>query len=451
MSARHIDLLSALVARAGHILTKDELISVAWSDVAVTDNSLEQAISSLRRTLGAALIETQPRRGYRFVADVTKTDYRETDAALDALLAPHRAWIEGRAALETLEAGRIQHAREVFEGVLAVAPDQAAAHVGLANACVFAFETTRADASPDRRALAEAETHAREACRLDPGYGEAWATLGFVLERTGNHADARAALRRATTLEPDNYRHHLRLAYSSWGEERLRASSRTCALVPDFPMAHWLASTVHVGRQAFSEAERELAAGLAVQEKQASSASRFGAVALHWLSGLLHLARDEDEPALACFERELANEPQALLYTRECCANTHYAIGALHLRRGRHELAAAAFERTVARMGAHPLARIALAHLQGGVRLRSISSQLSTPVTSAPVDAALCRAVALTLAGRFLEGAGLVEDALDAAPPGHAGWVLPVEPLLNVQARSDDWSGALMRLRARAT
>ena len=57
-------------AKPGQILTKDSLIEAAWRDVAVTDNSLEQAVSGLRRLLGAEYIETHARRGYRFAADV---------------------------------------------------------------------------------------------------------------------------------------------------------------------------------------------------------------------------------------------------------------------------------------------------------------------------------------------------------------------------------------------
>ena len=41
--------------------------------------------------------------------------------------------------------------------------------------------------------------------------------------------------------------------------------------------------------------------------------------------------------------------------------------------------------------------------------------------------------------------------ALTDAPPGNAGWLLPVEPLLNVRANPDAWAAALSRLRARAT
>lgn len=453
--ARHVDLLSALVSQAGRILTKDQLVDAAWGDVSVTDNSIEKAIGSLRRLIGPEVIETQPRRGYRFVGEVRRVGLRETDAAIEALLAPHRAWIEGRAALETLEGPQIQHAREVFEHVLAVAPDQAAAHVGLANACAFQFEMTRTDAAPDREALVRADAHAREACRLDPGYGEAWATLGFILERTGQPVDARAALRRAVSLEPDNWRHHLRLAYGSWGEERLRASRRTLALLPGFPMAHWLAATVHVARQVFGEAQRELTTGLSTQAAEPPADARFGAVALHWLSGLIHLSQDEDDAALEAFERELAQETRGLLYARECSANVEYAIGALHLRRGRGQPAAAAFERALTRVPGHGLARVGLAHAltRGGARTSGAgaASAWNGPAASAPtVDEAVCRAAALTLEGAIQPAAALVQAALDAAPPGQAGWMVPLDPLLYVQAHPTVWASVLARLRARA-
>lgn len=83
------------MTHAGQVLSKDALIEAVWPDVAATDNSLEQAISNLRRTLSSSCIETQARRGYRFIAEVTRLDRRESDEGIDALMAPHRAWLEG--------------------------------------------------------------------------------------------------------------------------------------------------------------------------------------------------------------------------------------------------------------------------------------------------------------------------------------------------------------------
>ena len=61
------------------------LVAAAWADVAVTDNSLAQAIVQLRRTIGDAWVSTHPRRGYRFDGAVARLALRESDDAIDAL------------------------------------------------------------------------------------------------------------------------------------------------------------------------------------------------------------------------------------------------------------------------------------------------------------------------------------------------------------------------------
>jgi DNA-binding winged helix-turn-helix (wHTH) protein len=225
---RQVDILRLLVARAGEIVPKDDLIGAAWKDVSVSDNSLEKAMSILRLQLGpspdgAPYIETHARRGYRFRVDVTSTVGRQSDDTLAALLQPYQVFLEGRAAIETLDAEAVRRARTAFEEVVASSPDYAPGHLGLANAHALLFDATRAHDTPDISALQAALHHAREACRLAADSGEVWATLAFVLSRTGQ-TDAVAAGRRATTLEPDNWRHHLRLAYASWGEARLRSA-----------------------------------------------------------------------------------------------------------------------------------------------------------------------------------------------------------------------------------
>lgn len=67
--------LLALVERSGQIVEKDELIKEVWPETIVEENNLTQYISALRKTLGDGrhehrYIETIPRRGYRFAADV---------------------------------------------------------------------------------------------------------------------------------------------------------------------------------------------------------------------------------------------------------------------------------------------------------------------------------------------------------------------------------------------
>ena len=75
LSPRPFDLLLYLLRHPARLVTKDELLNALWPNVAVTENTLMQAVSDLRRTLsdkpGAPqFIETVPRRGYRWIATV---------------------------------------------------------------------------------------------------------------------------------------------------------------------------------------------------------------------------------------------------------------------------------------------------------------------------------------------------------------------------------------------
>lgn len=439
---RHLEILLQLAANAGRTISKDDLIAAAWQDVAVADNSIEQAISSLRKTLGAQAdgapyIETLTRRGYRFNAAVERGKSRESDASLDALLAPYRAFVEGRAALETLDRDAVTRARAAFAQALHAEPDYAAAHVGMANACALSFESTRAHAAPDVEALRRAVHHAREGCRLDPSSGEAWSTLAFVLHRNSSAAEGIAAARKAVTLDGGNWHHHLRLAFVSWGEERLRAAHRVLTLCPGLALAHWFAATVFVARQAFDAAMEELRAGCASQDAQHSEGGRFKAVGLHLLHGLVLAARGDEDGALKEFTRELDFEDDGQLYARECAANAWYAIGAIRLRAGCREDADAAFREALNRVPGHPLASA----------LCGATQQL--PMTNI-VDVAMAAAAALVLDGKHDAAARLCGEALVQAEPGPAGWILPVDPLLNPLGHADAWARTLAILRARA-
>jgi DNA-binding winged helix-turn-helix (wHTH) protein len=67
------DLLQVLVEHHGHLLSKEELLAELWRDTTVEETNLSNNISTLRRVLGdhdQQFIETQPKRGYRFVAPV---------------------------------------------------------------------------------------------------------------------------------------------------------------------------------------------------------------------------------------------------------------------------------------------------------------------------------------------------------------------------------------------
>lgn len=77
LGQRATALLSALVERPGALISKDALVDAAWQGLAVEDSNLSVQIATLRRVLGEAggadWIETMPRRGYRFVGPVARS------------------------------------------------------------------------------------------------------------------------------------------------------------------------------------------------------------------------------------------------------------------------------------------------------------------------------------------------------------------------------------------
>jgi TolB-like protein len=75
LTPKAIKILLMLVANAGQLVGKDELLQEVWPDTFVEESNLSQNIFTLRRVLGdertgPRYIETVTRRGYRFVATV---------------------------------------------------------------------------------------------------------------------------------------------------------------------------------------------------------------------------------------------------------------------------------------------------------------------------------------------------------------------------------------------
>jgi Tol biopolymer transport system component/DNA-binding winged helix-turn-helix (wHTH) protein len=83
--------LRVLVENSGHLVSKDDLIKEVWPDSFVEEGALNRAVSVLRKALddqasAQKYIETVPKRGYRFVAEVACG--HETDTALHVHDAP---------------------------------------------------------------------------------------------------------------------------------------------------------------------------------------------------------------------------------------------------------------------------------------------------------------------------------------------------------------------------
>lgn len=85
ITPKTFQLLAALVANHGRLVEKEELMRMVWADSFVEAGNLAFTMRLLRKALGddtqnPRFIETVPRRGYRFIAEVTVVA-KETDSA----------------------------------------------------------------------------------------------------------------------------------------------------------------------------------------------------------------------------------------------------------------------------------------------------------------------------------------------------------------------------------
>ena len=92
LTPKAAEVLKVLVSNAGTPVSKGELFASVWPDVAVTDDALTTCIQELRRVLNddakrPQFIETRHRRGYQFIAPVS----RESPAAPGATAPAARA------------------------------------------------------------------------------------------------------------------------------------------------------------------------------------------------------------------------------------------------------------------------------------------------------------------------------------------------------------------------
>jgi len=71
LGARALDVLVALIERRNRVVTKEELLQLAWPGLVVEEGNLPVQISALRKLLGAEAIVTVAGHGYRFAAPLT--------------------------------------------------------------------------------------------------------------------------------------------------------------------------------------------------------------------------------------------------------------------------------------------------------------------------------------------------------------------------------------------
>ena len=353
-------------------------------------------------------------------------------------LAAYQAFTEGRVKLEALDSAMVPAAIADFERAMSLDPRYAAAHVGLANARFWQYEITRARNQPDAALLARAIDHVRRAIELERDLAEAHATLAFLLMSARRAPEALAAARRAVALEPGYWGNQFRLAHAAWGSERLQALGRATELYPDFPFVHFEAAMVHIARGDLDRAEPVLREGTIVQDRQAHLRQRYPANGLHWLLGLVRLARGDVAEARTEFTSESASVP-GQLYAPEFAMNAHDGAGFASLRGGDGHDAVAQFRRALELFPDHARSLVGL-----GAALDVAGDKAGAEAAFARADACISalrqggRGSEATLAQALHHAARDENDAalhqlvelLDHPELPFTGWTIPIEPLL---------------------
>jgi DNA-binding winged helix-turn-helix (wHTH) protein/Tfp pilus assembly protein PilF len=210
LTAKAFDLLVVLVRRAGHLVSKDELLREVWPGTFVQEVSLTVNLSAIRKAMARnsddpQIIETVSGHGYRFLATV-RTVAAGIAWSGDAPSDAYRAYLQGRNALGRRSEDGLKRAANAFEKALTLQPSFAAAHSGLSDchaALGYLSFMSPADAFPAAR------QHATSALQLDAALAEAHTSIGFVkMYFDWDWPGAETAFRRAIDLDPDHAPSH---------------------------------------------------------------------------------------------------------------------------------------------------------------------------------------------------------------------------------------------------
>jgi DNA-binding winged helix-turn-helix (wHTH) protein/Flp pilus assembly protein TadD len=247
LSEKAFRTLVHLVRRGGKLVTDDELLAAVWPGTVVERNNLGKAIHVIRRCLGdtsgkPSFIETIPKHGYRFVAEVTRIGAGELQNAGAAPGATKQSPVRSEA-YDLYVRGRIKAGSEnvddnegaikALEAAVAIDPFFAEGYAQLARA--YNTRAFKFSSQLEGKAFREnAEVAVEKALDLNPDLAEAHFARGLILWTKAKgfpHEQAISAFKRSLELNPraDETHHQLSMVYSHVGlldqaQEHVRAA-----------------------------------------------------------------------------------------------------------------------------------------------------------------------------------------------------------------------------------
>lgn len=155
IQGKPFELLIALLELPGQLVTREVLYSRLWRDVTADyQHGLDTAVKKLRKALGdpphdPIYIETLPRRGYRFIGDVSGPSHQPTAqvTAMDSYAAPpfrveadseaNRLYLEGYHLWNKRTPGSLRKALGFFRRAAQMEPTNAHHQAAIAQAFVM--------------------------------------------------------------------------------------------------------------------------------------------------------------------------------------------------------------------------------------------------------------------------------------------------------------------------
>ncbi len=90
LTPKEFEVLLVLLENAGNVVAKDALLDAVWKDAFVAEETLTRNVSWLRKKLGGEkFIETVPKLGYRFAAEVSVSDGGENAPVVEEQTLTH--------------------------------------------------------------------------------------------------------------------------------------------------------------------------------------------------------------------------------------------------------------------------------------------------------------------------------------------------------------------------